>query len=517
MRVTNKIIMDNARSNINTTKMAADDLMMQISTGKKIQNPSENPSIAVRALRLRSTLAEVTQYRDKNVEDADSWLSLTEAAIESLNKSLEDMIDQCETGSNENLEPQDRRAILEALREIRDEIYTTGDVDYAGRGLFTGYRTNTKLRYEEDTRTLYQITERFDVSAAEELTYVKMSKDGVSISDMNAGNYAEAAYDINETEIGQYTLHRIRLSYDKVDGTGEKDGSLTLTWGGKSLDVTVMPLEGAVDGDGNPADPYLYAQQLSEKNGGAPAAVLIPETGEVILSDSLYQSITEEKAEIGFTYEKTDWEKGDLNPQHYFTCREYREGFPDGVIHNENGVQDQVIEYDVGFNQEIRVNTMASECYGPAIGRDIDDLINMLEQVEDVSGVIDTMERVLTDETLTDEQREVAEKRLASANKALTYLNEKMQRAFEGSITKMQEHMSVATLSLTSVGTRSANLALVKDRLSAQKTQFKDLVSDNEQINEEEVSLKLTDAKEAYDWALSSTSKIVTLTLLNYI
>ena len=85
MRITSKIIQNNALSNINNNKLMENKYQNQMSTGKKILRPSEDPVVAIRSLRLRTTLSEVTQYRDKNAEDADSWLTLTEDAINTVN------------------------------------------------------------------------------------------------------------------------------------------------------------------------------------------------------------------------------------------------------------------------------------------------------------------------------------------------------------------------------------------------------------------------------------------------
>lgn len=62
MRITNKIIQNNNLANINTNKIYQDILSTQMSTQKKINKPSDDPVVAIRALRLRSNVTEVTQY-----------------------------------------------------------------------------------------------------------------------------------------------------------------------------------------------------------------------------------------------------------------------------------------------------------------------------------------------------------------------------------------------------------------------------------------------------------------------
>ena len=215
---------------------------------------------------------------------------------------------------------------------------------------------------------------------------------------------------------------------------------------------------------------------------------------------------------ISITYSKTDWRQNDLRPEHYFYCESK------GIIFNEGGNVDglngdQIIEYDVGFNQSIRINTLASEAYTHDIGRDVDDLINILEQVEQMEDVVNQMQKKV-DADDTDEEAKTA---LDSAKKAYTYLNQKMQDMFENGITRMKDHLTTVTKAITEVGTRSAKVDLVRTRLKSQKTNFKDLVADNEEADTTEVAIELSSAKLAYDASLMATGKIAQTTLLNYI
>ena len=82
MRITNKIISNNSVTNINNNKIYEDRLNTQLSTGSKINRPSDDPVIAIRALRLRTNLNEVSQYYSKNIPDAESWLDVTESAVD---------------------------------------------------------------------------------------------------------------------------------------------------------------------------------------------------------------------------------------------------------------------------------------------------------------------------------------------------------------------------------------------------------------------------------------------------
>ena len=65
MRITNQMMINSSMANIQVNKKQVNTLDTQLSTQKKINKPSEDPIIAIRALRLRASLNEVTQYLKK--------------------------------------------------------------------------------------------------------------------------------------------------------------------------------------------------------------------------------------------------------------------------------------------------------------------------------------------------------------------------------------------------------------------------------------------------------------------
>ena len=65
MRITNQMMINSSMANIQVNKKQVNTLDTQLSTQKKINKPSEDPIIAIRALRLRASLNEVTQYLRK--------------------------------------------------------------------------------------------------------------------------------------------------------------------------------------------------------------------------------------------------------------------------------------------------------------------------------------------------------------------------------------------------------------------------------------------------------------------
>lgn len=527
MRITNKIIQNNNLANINTNKIYQDILSTQMSTQKKINRPSDDPVVAIRALRLRSNVTEVTQYYSKNIPDAESWLSITEDSLNNLTTIITNMISQCTKGANGDLTTSDRQIILEQLQALGDEVYSTADADYAGRYVFTGYRTDTSMRFDANETLKTTITEQLSADAIDSLTIVNTkSAAGDDLADINKENYADI--NVEAMDVTSSDVYRIRLAYDNCDDElpilsypvqqTDAEGEITLDW----QEITTE-LVHEYDNDPSPAQ---RVQEASDN--GEEVAIYVPETGELYLSSAAYDRLMNlkddvttsalDEAEIRVTYQKSKWENGDLRPQHYFACAttdadgnaiEYNQGYLKGIV------EKQVIEYDVGFNQTIRVNSTADECFKHGIGRTVDDLVQAMQEVADIQKIMDDLEAVK--QTATGDDLAEVEKQLEVVGKAYDLLKDKAQRMFEEGITVMQGYLDEANLSITNCGTRSSKLELIKNRMQTQKTTFETLKSENEDVDITDIAIKLSSAQLTYEAALMATGKVTQTSLLNYI
>lgn len=544
MRITNKIMQKNNLSNINTNKIYQDKLSTQMSTQKKINRPSDDPVVAIRALRLRSSVTEVTQYYSKNIPDAESWLSVTEDALKNLSAITTNMITLCTKGSNGPLKTEDRQIVLEQLRALGEEVYATGDADYAGRYVFTGYRTDTSLSFDKEQTLEYQITEQLDNKIIDSVKKVNTGK----LLDLNSTNYMTDASinSIIEDDITTVEAHRIRLAYDdcsdkagqvsisfqtaRKDGNGDPvkgtDGKViydTVTW----PDTTATPpVTLQVKHPYDEPDPYNYIADPAH----ADELVFIPETGELLLGENRYSDLMAVKdddttladeSEIRVTYTKDHWQKGDLRPEHYFYCKSDPGNKEKEIVYNKSyltgNVERQDIEYDVGFNQTIRVNSTADQCFKHGIGREVDDIVNAMQDVLDLESLQKSMEKMMESLEEGSNEQKTLKKQMDALGKALTYARDKEQKLFEGGITAFQGYLDDASLCITECGTRSSKLALIENRMQNQKTTFETLKSENEDIDITEVAIQLTSAELTYEAALMATGKVSQTTLLNYI
>lgn len=529
MRITTKVIQNNSLNNINTNKLLQDKLSQQMSTEKKVSRPSDDPIVAIRALRLRTNVNQVTQYYEKNVPDAESWLEVTESALSSMSEVVTDMIAQCTKGSNEDLTTSDRETILTALKALRDEVYSTGNADYAGRFIFTGYRTDTALTFGETKEQEYTITEQVDSSKIDTITHVIAPK----LLDINESNFSDDGKDdqgnivqdevdyasVTEQQVEQIEVYRLRLAYDNV-----MDADFEIQ------DYNGNKLEEVDDGTGNNTKVSVDYKRMSiydnpYESVGPNDVVLVEETGELLLGENVYNELMAQKdvlgtsaneGEIRIEYKKKDWEDTDLRPEHYFACSS------EGINYNPdylNGISDedkQSIEYDVGLNQRIRVNTTADEVFTHDISRDVDDMVKAMEDTVAMEKQVTKLKQMI-EENDDPDVAQILENQLAAAEKAFTLLNEKTQQLFESGITKMQGHLDAVNFAVTENGTRGQKLELISNRLMSQKTNFETLKSENEDIDITEVAIQLSSAELTYSSALMATGKVLQNSLMNFI
>ena len=126
MRVTNNMITSNTKSNINANKVLVDKYNTQMTTQKKINKPSDDPVIAIRSLRMQTSLSHIDQYLNNNISDANSWLNVTDTALENMKTILTDVRSLCVKGATDTLKEDDRRTILNQLKSLSDQIYAEG-------------------------------------------------------------------------------------------------------------------------------------------------------------------------------------------------------------------------------------------------------------------------------------------------------------------------------------------------------------------------------------------------------
>lgn len=219
MRITNQMMINSSIANIQANKNQINTMDTQLSTQKKINKPSDDPIIAIRALRLRSSLDQVTQYVDKNIPDASSWLSVTQDALAQGYDIVYQLYSYCNQGASDSYSSDERNTIIQTLDKLKNSYYVQGDVDYAGRYVFTGFATDRPLTYPSDVKAAeadYTITQSFDRESISEKKVYTNAYTNEDIINLNVKKDTDGK--IVTPNVA--TVHRIQLGYSEVDADG---------------------------------------------------------------------------------------------------------------------------------------------------------------------------------------------------------------------------------------------------------------------------------------------------------
>lgn len=609
--------------NLNTNKSRQEKLTNQLATGKKIMRPSDDPIIAIRSLKLNGSLDRIEQYFENNSEDAEKWLSLTASAIDTSAGIITSMSTEFTQVSNGLEQAKDRLAIMENLKNYKKELYATGNADYSGRSLFTGYRTDQPLTFREDKTEKYTITEQITNAGIDTMTFVKTG----DLTGLNKGNFKDQKY-LSEYDVNDYEVARIRLAYDNVDVTakdnsGNYEANVKLGYlsdsgqylpgyatinliddnGSKTKQTIAIDEKGiCFDTNANPRtyytidelkenakplgaahkayinedgklqiidtgatkpedcehsytigfsqnedgtyvfdDKYMTSLKIDKVCAKAEDSVYesvlgdanknqvtyVAETGELLLGSAIKKELTElpNDAEIRVTYDKKNWAEGDLDPVHYFYAERYENGENEKpLIYNDfkldwtdEADHVQIIEYDIGNNQSIRVNTTADELYTHDIGRDVDDVLGMIEAYDKLENTKTELEKLRDSGVYTGDDLTKLEEQIASLGKAITLTKEKAQRKCEELQTTFKGYLQQNSLAETRCGSRESRLKLIQNRLSIQKTNFEELVSTNEDADYTDLAIQLKSVEMTYEAALTSISYVMKTSLLQFI
>ncbi len=501
MRVTNQMVTNSSLRNMQKSMQRVNNLNEQVTTGKKISAPSQDPVVAIRALKLRTTCDQLDQYKKKNIPDALSWLDTTQTSIQNVFNRLDDVYAYCEQGASDTYQTKDRSTIVNELYALKDAIYSEGGTTYAGRYLFSGYKTETNLIFQNDEAKeglSYNITEDINPASIEAKNVVLNEVDATQIDAILAGGTYEAP--VSED------VYRLRLAYSNLDNKAD-DISITVT----NADGSTTEITPTVK---------LVEDSATYYDVDPDGVNYIPETGEIIFGENIYNSIKEAE-NISVNYNKSDFAVGDLRPEMYFNCTQYKE-LPDGTVDETQFTIDpdgQPIQYEVNFNQYITVNAEGRDLITHDMGNRIEDLAIAVQDVLDIENTISRLKELLEDPQYKNDDAAVEQlnKMLEDADVELALKRENMQKMFGNNMSNFQGFMEDVSAVQAKVGTTYSKLELIQTRVIEQVANFEELKSSNEDIETEEVAIELYQAELVYESALSTTAGVIKKTLLDYL
>lgn len=137
MRITNQMMSSRFLEDLNARMESMERSQSQLTSGKMIQRPSDDPVGVGRALSLQESIDQNTQYQ-RNVDAARSFLSATETNMRSILDLLQRARELAVQGSSDTLSTNDLQAIGQEVDELLKEGVQLGNGKYQNFYLFGG-------------------------------------------------------------------------------------------------------------------------------------------------------------------------------------------------------------------------------------------------------------------------------------------------------------------------------------------------------------------------------------------
>jgi flagellar hook-associated protein 3 FlgL len=115
----------------------------RLSTGKKINKPSDDVFGMINAMSYKVTINQIEQYT-KSIDEADSQLSLTDTIMSSVSDALTRARELAVEASTGTQTPANRASIAQEIASLRDEVFRLSQTRFRDKYIFSGYKTDTQ-------------------------------------------------------------------------------------------------------------------------------------------------------------------------------------------------------------------------------------------------------------------------------------------------------------------------------------------------------------------------------------
>lgn len=152
-RITQRSIQESTLANLQRNLQGMATIQEQLSSQKRINRPSDDPTGTVSALTLRSDLRSTEQHR-RNADDGNAWLTATDSTLQTVTTQLNRVrtltVHALNTGASG---AEGGAADAVEIEGIRDSILGLANTDYLGRAIFAG--TAAGSAYEKGASATY--------------------------------------------------------------------------------------------------------------------------------------------------------------------------------------------------------------------------------------------------------------------------------------------------------------------------------------------------------------------------
>ena len=143
MRVTNSMMTNSFLRDVNNNLNNLSKLNKQLTTGKEISKPSDDPFKTARIMQMYSDIGANKQYNE-NIKDTINWLDTTDVALEQLGNSYQRVRELMVSAGNASYGSDEMKAVKDEINEKVNEIGQILNTNFDGKYIFGGTKSSSK-------------------------------------------------------------------------------------------------------------------------------------------------------------------------------------------------------------------------------------------------------------------------------------------------------------------------------------------------------------------------------------
>ncbi|HMA62449.1 MAG TPA: flagellar hook-associated protein FlgL [bacterium] len=230
MRITNSMIARNLLKNIQDNQQSMYSTQEAVSTGKNIQEPSDNPVGFSKSSRFRNTIRKNDQYLS-TLQSSQGWIDSTTGVLDQMHNRLLDARAIATRASDLSSDDDGaRNTMANQIEDIINELVSLGNSTHLDKFLFGGTKTKGEkpFKYENNTVTYNGNTENIYRKVADNFNVAINLKGSQLVNDgiFSALTDLKEALETNHGEAINESIDTIKDASDQIGSMNTAMGSL---------------------------------------------------------------------------------------------------------------------------------------------------------------------------------------------------------------------------------------------------------------------------------------------------
>jgi len=115
--------------------------MDQLTTGKKVNKPSDDPVTVMKGMNYRSEVSRIEQYQ-RNTGEVHNWMDNTDAALDQATQALQKLRELAVQASNDTYSEEERQSVAKEAEQIKQDLIDIANTKVNGKYIFNGTNTS---------------------------------------------------------------------------------------------------------------------------------------------------------------------------------------------------------------------------------------------------------------------------------------------------------------------------------------------------------------------------------------